>query len=165
MNKPDVKKVKQLLSEAPLGKYLGEYGIDVLAQRASVELQLSDNEILFQQDDTDNAFYIVKRGRLARFVKSEKSKREKILHIFERGDLMGELSFIDGAPHSSSAKALGDATVICFKEEDVKPLITEEPEVMYNFLKAVITRVHHVLSDITRQQLALSSYISGSQYR
>ncbi|NKQ41200.1 MAG: cyclic nucleotide-binding domain-containing protein [Sulfurovum sp.] len=165
MNKPDVKKVKQLLSEAPLGKYLGEYGIDVLSTCASIELHLGDNEILFHQDDTDNAFYIVKRGRLARFVKNDQSKREKILHIFERGDLMGELSFIDGAPHSSSAKSLGESIIICFKEKDIKPLITSEPEVMYSFTKAIITRVHHTLSDIIRQQMALTSYISGNQYR
>lgn len=165
MEKPDIKKVKQLLSEAPIGRYLGEYGIDVFSECASVELKLDDNELLFQQGDTDNSFYVLKQGRLARFVKDEKSGNEKIIHIFERGDLIGELSFIDGEPHSSSVKALGEATVICFKEESIMPLVSKEPEVMYQFMKAIVTRVHHTLSDISRQQMALASYISGSPFR
>ncbi len=165
MQKPDIKKVKQLLTEAPIGKYLGEYGINVFAECASVELKLDDNELLFQQGDTDNTFYILKRGRVARFVKDETTGREKITHIFERGDLIGELSFIDGQPHSTSVKALGEASVVCFKEENINPLITKEPEVMYQFMKAIIRRVHHTLADVSRQQLALSSYISGSPYR
>lgn len=165
MEKPDIKKVKQLLSEAPIGKYLGEYGIDVFSECANVELKLDDNELLFQQGDTDNTFYILERGRVARFVKDELTGREKVIHVFERGDLIGELSFIDGQAHSSSVKALGEATIVCFKEESIKPLITKEPEIMYQFMKAIITRVHHTLGDISRQQMALSSYISGSPYR
>ena len=165
MERPDIKKVKQLLSEAPIGKYLGEYGIDIFSECASVVLKLDDNELLFHQGDTDSAFYILKRGRVARFVKDEKTGREKIIHVYERGDLVGELSFVDGKPHSSSVKALGEATIVCFKEESITPLITKEPEVMYQFMKAIITRVHHTLGDISRQQMALSSYISGSPYR
>ncbi|MCF6244837.1 MAG: cyclic nucleotide-binding domain-containing protein [Sulfurovum sp.] len=165
MEKPDIKKVKQLLTEAPIGKYLGEYGIDVFAECASVELKLDDNELLFQQGDTDNTFYILKRGRVARFVKDEITGREKIIHIFERGDLIGELGFIAQQAHSTSVKALGEAVILCFKEEDIQPLIIKEPEVMYQFMKAVVTRVHHTLKDVSRQQMALSNYISGSPYR
>lgn len=165
MEKPNIKKVKQLLKDAPIGRYLGEYGVDVFAECASVELKLDDNELLFQQGDTDNSFYVLQQGRLARFVKDERTGNEKIIHIFESGDLIGELSFIDGEPHSSSVKALGEATVVCFKEESFTPLITKEPEVMYQFMKAIVTRVHHTLADISRQQIALSGYISGSPYR
>ncbi|PHS36903.1 MAG: cyclic nucleotide-binding protein [Sulfurovum sp.] len=165
MDRPNIKKVKQLLTEAPIGEYLGEYGIDIFSACAGVEIALNDNELLFQEDDTDNSFYIVKGGRLACFEKSAKDKREHILHVFERGDLIGEMSFIDGTAHACSVKALGEASVICFKEADIKKLITSEPEVMYDFMKAIITRAHHTLNDILRQQRALSSYISGNIYR
>ena len=56
--------------------------------------------------------------------------------------------------------ALGDATVFAFKTEDIKHFIHEHPQVMFDFMRAIIKRVHHTVSNISKQQLALAEYIS-----
>ena len=159
MKTPDIKQAKQLIMDAPIGQYIGEDGAQILADRACCELCLKDSEFIFHQGDIENSFYIVIDGRLA-LVNEKKDKNPQILHVLEKGDLVGELSFIDGTPHNTSCIALGDASVLRFKAEDVRPLITEHPMVMYNFMRAVIKRVHHTVSAIGKQQTALSDYIS-----
>ncbi len=164
MEKPDAKKVKKVIMEAPIGSYLGEDGAQIFAERACAELHFKDSEFLYKKGDLENSFYIVTKGRFGIINEIEKDKKPRIMHVLEKGDLVGELSFIDDTPHTASIMALGDASVLCFKAEDIKPLVTEEPEVMFDFMRAIIKRVHHTLADIGKQQMALSTYISTGSY-
>ncbi len=160
MKELDIEQVKKHIIEAPIGQYIGEDGAQILAEKACCELSLKDSEYLFRQGELENSFYIVTQGRLGLVKERKKDKSPYVLHVLEQGDLVGELSFIDDTPHATSCMALGDATVLRFKGEDIRPLITEEPILMFNFMRAVIKRVHHTISNIGQQQLALSDYIS-----
>jgi len=160
-NKPKTKEIKALILEAPIGEYIGDHGAQVLAEHADCEIKIKDNDFLFHHGDLENNFYILSSGRLV-YVKERKKKNKQphVLQILDKGDLVAELSFIDDTPHTTSCMALGDASVICFKADDIRPLITKEPQLMFDFMRAVIKRVHHTVSKISKQQMALSDYIS-----
>ena len=160
MKKPDRKQAKKLIMEAPIGEYIGEDGAQILADRACCEVILEDSEYLFHHGDMENSFYIVAEGRLALTKERKNNKNPHILHVLEKGDLVGELSFIDNTPNMTSVMALGKASVLRFKAEDISPLITEHPRFMFDFMRAVIKRVHHTVANISKQQMALSDYIS-----
>ncbi|MBL1321493.1 MAG: cyclic nucleotide-binding domain-containing protein [Methylophaga sp.] len=162
MNKPDSKRVKALLLAAPIGQYIGEQGSEILAECTSSEYEVADNDFLFHQGEEDHCFYFITSGHIA-LVKERKNKDKKprTLHILDKGDLVGELSFIDDTAHTASAMALGNAQVICFKEDDIRPLIMSQPQFMFDFMRAIIKRVHSTVSAIGKQQMALSDYISS----
>jgi len=71
----------------------------------------------------------------------------------------GELSFIDQTPHDLSVRALGQAAVLCFKAGDIQPLITQHPQLVYNFMRAVVKRVHSVVTTLAEHEMALQHYI------
>jgi CRP/FNR family cyclic AMP-dependent transcriptional regulator len=54
---------------------------------------------------------------------------------------------------------LGDAAVLCFNADDIKPLITEHPELIYNFMRTVIKRVHHLVDTLGEHELEMRQYI------
>ncbi len=162
MNKPDIDKIHELILEAPIGKYIGDRGARIFAEHACCVNELKDGDFLFKKGETTTSFYIVAEGRLA-LVKNKKKKKEekpRILHLLDEGDLVGELSFIDDTKHASTVIAIGDARVLQFKAEDIRPLILKEPQVMFDFMRAVVKRVHHTVTSISQQQLALSDYIA-----
>ncbi len=163
MNKPDTDSVKKLILEAPIGKYIGERGAQIFAEKACCIIDLKDGEFLYKKGETTTSFYILSEGRLALVKLKKKIDRPpQIMHILEPGDLVGELSFIDDTHHSSTVMALGDARVLQFKAEDIRPLILQEPQVMFDFMRAVIKRVHHTVSSISEQQQALTDYIASA---
>ncbi|KXF80598.1 Crp/Fnr family transcriptional regulator [Enterovibrio coralii] len=160
MNIPYEENVARLILEAPIGQYIGESGASILAQQAATEISLNDGEFLYRTGDVANSFYIVTSGRLAFCRENKSSGKINLLHTLHQGDLIGELSFIDGEPRSISVQALGAATVLCFHREDIDPLITSHPKLVFDFMRAVVKRVHHTVTAIGQQQAELADYIA-----
>jgi CRP/FNR family transcriptional regulator, cyclic AMP receptor protein len=159
MKEQDVDRIAAAIYEAPLGEYIGRDGAGILAAHAANERRLKDNEFLYRKGETTGSFYIVTEGRLAIVREKTTEPKEIILHILEKGDLVGELSFIDETPHALSVSALGDAAVLIFNADDIKPLITEEPELIYNFMRAVIKRVHQLVNTVRDHEMEMLQYI------
>lgn len=156
----EIDRIAAAIYEAPLGEYIGRDGAGILAARAANERRLKDKEYLYRKGDTTSSFYLVSEGHLA--ICREKSGQPDqviILHVLEKGDLVGELSFIDRTPHAQSVCALGDAAVLCFNADDIAPLITEQPELVYNFMRAVIKRVHQLVNVVGEHEMEMVQYI------
>ncbi|MDD1780708.1 cyclic nucleotide-binding domain-containing protein [Enterovibrio sp. ZSDZ35] len=160
MNIPNETNVVRLILDAPIGRYIGEDGAKVLAQQAATEISLTDGDFLYRAGDVANSFYIVTSGRLAFCRENKSTGKVSLLHTLNQGDLIGELSFIDGEPRTISVQALGEASVLCFNREDIDPLITTHPKLVFDFMRAVVKRVHHTVAAIGQQQAELADYIA-----
>lgn len=157
--KTNTEELAALIYGAPIGQYIGEIGAKVLAEHAAQKLDLKDDEVLCEKGISTNSFYIVAKGRLAITSEQKNKDTPAILHILEKGDLVGELSFIDGSAHSVTVRSLGNSCVISFNKADIDPLIKDNPELVFNFMRGVIKRVHSTLTAINRQQNELLTYI------
>lgn len=155
----NTEEITQLIYNAPIGQYIGEHGAKILAEKAAQKLVLEDDEVLCEKGVSTNSFYIITKGRLAITSEPKDKQAPAILHVLEKGDLVGELSFIDGSGHADTVRSLGNSCVISFNKADIDPLIKENPELIYNFMRAVIKRVHSTLTAINRQQNELFTYI------
>ena len=144
---------------APIGQYIKKEGAEILASCVTKELHLKSDEFLFHKDEKTESFYLVTKGRLA-LVQELKNGKLHFLHVLQKGDLIGELSFIDDTSHIVSVIALNDVSLYQFKSDSIKPLIVSEPIFMFNFMRAVIKRVHHTIRAINRKQKDLKEYIS-----
>ena len=149
-----------MIYEAPLGEYIGREGAGILAEHVASERRLMGDEFLYRKGEEARSFYIVTEGRLALVRERNNVGKEIIVHVLEKGDLTGELSFIDQLPHTLSARALGEAAVLCFDADDIKPLITEHPTLIFNFMRAVIKRVHTVVATVGEHEMELRQYIA-----
>ncbi|BAO80992.1 cAMP-binding protein - catabolite gene activator and regulatory subunit of cAMP-dependent protein kinase [Serpentinimonas raichei] len=159
MQEREVERIANLIYQAPLGEYIGRDGAAIMAAHAGSELRVKDQEFLFHQGDMTNSFYIVTEGRLGLVREKTETRREITVHVLEKGDLVGELSFIDQTPHDLSVRALGNAAVLCFKAGDIQPLITQHPQLVYNFMRAVVKRVHAVVTTLAEHEMELQQYI------
>ncbi|HHJ18781.1 MAG TPA: cyclic nucleotide-binding domain-containing protein, partial [Gammaproteobacteria bacterium] len=154
----DHNKLALVLQKTPLGKYLDAAGCQVLAEKAAEVRALNDNDQLFAEGDIDHTFYLICRGRLS--ITKGNKKPGVILSLLESGDLLGELSFVDGTPHSVNAHAVGDAKVVCFSQDKIKPLLKENPEVVYHVMRAIISQAHKTLIRMNHQHMELTRYIT-----
>jgi len=98
--------------------------IDALTEWVS----LPAGQLLFDEGDDGDAAYLVATGRLSVF-KQDAAGEEVLIGQLGRGDIVGELSLIDGEPRSATVYAVRDTRLIRFSREAYELLLDQYPRV------------------------------------
>jgi CRP/FNR family transcriptional regulator, cyclic AMP receptor protein len=85
-------------------------------------------EVLFHEGDPGDALFIVASGAVKVVVPSEDGE-EAILATLRRGDFLGELALLDGAPRSASAIALEPTEALALPRDQFRVLVATEPAI------------------------------------
>lgn len=128
----------------------------VLAELVSVR-DLKDGEILVRQGASDSHLYAVVSGALA--VARESNGQWVNLHVLTKGDLAGELGFMDGRPHYAALRAAGPTQVLSLEREKLESLLERNPVVVYRVMRAILRVVHVILNRLAMQTSELTNYL------
>jgi CRP-like cAMP-binding protein len=128
----------------------------VLAGVMSVR-DLADGEILVKEGASDNHLYAVVSGALA--VARQSEGQWINLHILTKGDLAGELGFMDGRPHYAALRAAGPTQVLSLEREKLESLLEREPVIVYRVMRAIFRVVHVILNRLAMQTSELTNYL------
>jgi CRP/FNR family cyclic AMP-dependent transcriptional regulator len=120
--------------------------------------QLADGEVLLKEGTRDNHLYVLVSGTLA-VVRNSGTPEEVVLFTLNAGDLVGELSFIDGTEHYASLIARGDTEVFGLEREQLESLLTAHPEIVYRVMRAIIRTAHNIQRRISMYSIELTNYI------
>ena len=120
-----------LLSDLP-----GRLSTDLFADAKLVRLAAGNT--LFLAGDSDDDCYRIEDGLLKVTMVSQ-SGNERILAFVGRGDIVGELSIIDGLPRSASVVAVRDATLSCLSRTAFETFAKKHPE-LYKSLVALLAK-------------------------
>jgi len=85
-------------------------------------------EVLFHEGDPGDALFIVASGAVKVVVPSEDGE-EAILATLRRGDFLGELALLDGAPRSASAIAMEPTETLALPRDQFRVLVATEPAI------------------------------------
>jgi CRP-like cAMP-binding protein len=154
--------LSEIVQHSPLALDISEQDCQVLAGIAEMHT-LKDNEVLFEEGVRENSVYLIVEGRLA-VTKGGEGNRTT-LHVLERGDLAGEMSFIDGTPHSATLMAHGDAKVLSLKRDRFESLLQSHPLVVYHVMRTIVRTVHSTLRRMNMQYIEMTNYISKTHGR
>ena len=136
-----------LLSRLP-GRVLA----DVFANAKTVKL--ATNKALFHAGDPGNGCYRVDEG-LLKVVMVSHTGSERILAFLGPGDIVGELSIIDGQPRSASVVAVRDSALSFLSRTAFEAFVEEHPQICKVLLTLLATRLRE--TDVT---VAAGSFLS-----
>jgi CRP/FNR family cyclic AMP-dependent transcriptional regulator len=108
-------------------------------EAAMVRRRYADGQVIFHMGDEGGSLYLITRGRVKVTIPSLRGE-EVILAILSAGEILGELSLIDGKPRSATVQALEDAEVLCLPRS-----------AFLSFLRARFETVLVVLEVISRR--------------
>ena len=130
----------------------------ILAKLVTVR-SLADGEVLVEQGASDDRLYVIVSGSLAVARRREADGEWINLHLLTRGDLAGELGFMDGRPHYAALRALGPTRVLCLARQKLESLLEREPVIVYRVMRAIFRVVHAVVNRMAMQTAELTNYI------
>lgn len=89
------------------------------------ELNLTPEDILYHENDSDNNIYIIRDGEIELFAETPNIERKTSLKILKKGDYFGEISFFSGVPRKTSAKSLSFSSLFMINREAFLSIIRE----------------------------------------
>jgi CRP/FNR family transcriptional regulator, cyclic AMP receptor protein len=96
-----------------------------LAGRAFLR-RFGAGQVLFTEGEPSDHLYVVRSGRVRILVRSVHGD-DMTLSVLGPGDVIGELSMIDGQPRSASAEAIGSAELVTLPADDVRAALRADP--------------------------------------
>jgi len=122
----DDKQISIFLKNIELFQDLNDGEREKLSHFFEIETHKKDT-LLFTENNPRKSLYILVEGEIELF-KSTPFGEEKRLTIFNKFDFLGEGAFIDDSPHSTSAKATLNSTVLILTREKFLQLEKEDSQ-------------------------------------
>jgi len=95
---------------------------------------------IFKRGDDGPWMAAILAGRVRMSIESNDGRRI-LLSMFERGEIFGERSTMDGLPRGANASAEEDCTLLIFKREEIMPLLYQYPDTMFSLIRILCNRL------------------------
>lgn len=149
----------QIIAQSVLGADLNEIECQALSAIAS-HRKLAKDEILFSEGESDDQLYVVVSGKID-VIKNLGSKDETVMAALKVGSLAGELSFIDGEPHSMTLKSRNDSEVIILHRADFEKLIDTQPMAVYHVMRAILRASHKLQRELNTRFMEMNRFVTN----
>jgi CRP/FNR family transcriptional regulator, cyclic AMP receptor protein len=145
------------LSQSKLATELTPAQAEALAATMTVR-DLKQGEVLVREGDSDDHLYVVVSGGLG-VVKAAATPNEVTLNVMRPGDVVGELSFLDGATRFASLVAMSETRVLGLSRGDLEALLDRDPHLVYRVMRAIVRIVHDIQRRLSMQTVELTNYL------
>jgi len=97
-------------------------------------------ETIIHQDEPGSMLYIIVNGQV-KITTVSLDGEDLIIALLSDNDFFGELSLLDGQPHSASAISMDTTQVMTLQRDDFLKVISNSPEMVSNLLTALSSRL------------------------
>jgi CRP/FNR family cyclic AMP-dependent transcriptional regulator len=112
-------------------------------EKCLVRRRYPGGQTLFHMGDEGGSLHFIERGRVKVTIPSY-SGEEMILAILGAGELLGELSLLDGEPRSATVQALEATETLCLNREDLLALMRDRFSVVEKILGVLARRIRNM---------------------
>ena len=110
----------------------------------------SDGEVIIQQGDTGECFYVVQSGRVEVVQTSEHGQQH--LAYLESGDSFGEMAIFEKEVRSATIRAVDEARVLKVDKKTLFRRIQEDPLLAVNLLKSMSHRIRDLSAQLAEKE-------------
>lgn len=113
-------------------------------------LSLQDGETLIKEGDEGNSLFVIIDGKIKVY---SKDFGEEPIQILERGEILGEVSFLKGVPRTATLIAEGETRIGELKGDKAKEILNPYPELMKILDEILEKRVYLLISKMKDENL------------
>jgi len=132
--------------------------------KACEERILVGGEELFHENDAGDSLFIVQSGRVDIF-KNIRGDVDRSLASFGPGDVIGEMSFIDGARRSATARTTESAEFLVLSRQSFAKVQKERPDIAAGFFRnmaAIVASRLRTTNELYREAVAFGIEATGA---
>lgn len=123
--------------------------------------EFSTGDTVFRESEDGQCLYLIKSGEV-KACKTAPDGELFTLTILKDGDIFGEMSFLDGRPHSSTIVTISDLKVFVVHRKDFETTIVESyPKITYKLMKNIVFNVHAIVRGMNTRYMEMVNYMWG----
>lgn len=140
-----------MIAEVPIFGLLDDEERDALSKMMDCR-DFKEGETVFHYGDPGGEIFILRSGRVELFVESTEGQKI-VLSENEKGDVIGELSFLDGGARTATAMASEDTEMLVMHRDRLLEFIDKHPHAAMDLL-TVIGRRLRATDELLRTQVS-----------
>jgi CRP/FNR family cyclic AMP-dependent transcriptional regulator len=140
-----------MIGDVPIFGLLDDEEREALAQMMDCR-NFKEGETIFHYGDPGGEIFILSTGRVELFVESMEGQK-LVLSENEKGDVIGELSFLDGGSRTATALAREDTQLLSMNRERLLDFIDKHPHAAMDLLTVVGRRLR-ATDELLRTQVS-----------
>ncbi len=140
-----------LIRRVPLFSMLNEEQATTIAESVT-KRRFKKGEFIVEAGQISNSLFIILNGK-AHVVSTDERGREAILANLKTGDYIGEMSLIDGQPHSASVKTETQTDVLLLARAQFMALLPLNAAMSHGIMRVLVQRLRQ--ADRKIESLAL----------
>jgi len=109
-----------------------------------------DGEVIIQQGNTGECFYVVQSGRVEVIQSSEHGQQH--LAYLKSGDSFGEMAIFEKVVRSATIRAVGEARVLKVDKKTLFRRIQEDPLLAVGLLKSMSQRIRDLSDQLAEKE-------------
>ncbi len=149
-----------MIGEVQIFGLLDEEEREALAQMMNSR-DFKAGEAIFQYGDPGGEIFILRNGSVEVYVESTDGEKI-ILAENEKGDVLGELSFLDGGPRTATAVAREDTQTLSMHRERLLEFVDKHPHAAMDLLTVVGRRLRST-DDLLRTRVSRNINVEEEQ--
>jgi CRP-like cAMP-binding protein len=133
--------------------------------RACEDRTLVAGEELFHENDAGDSLFIVQSGRVDVF-KNIRGDVDRGLTSLGPGDVLGEMSFIDGARRSATARTAERSEFLVLSRQHFARVQSERPDIAASFFRnmaAIVAARLRLTNELYREAVSFGLEATGAQ--
>jgi CRP/FNR family cyclic AMP-dependent transcriptional regulator len=142
------------LREIPLFATLNPEELTDLIGRLLTE-RYEANTVILWMDETGDKFYVIEQGQV-RISSINKDGRETTLGVQDEGTFFGELSLLDGGPHTATVRTITETTLLTINRSTFYNYLDNHPQFSRTLLAILVDRLR-------TNTTTMREHISGSR--
>ncbi|OGQ59129.1 MAG: hypothetical protein A3J24_09225, partial [Deltaproteobacteria bacterium RIFCSPLOWO2_02_FULL_53_8] len=117
-------------------------------------------DTIFKESEDGQTIYIIKKGEV-KACKVAPDGELFTLTIMKDGDIFGEMSFLDGRPHSSTIVAVSDVETYLIDMSDFEGLVDKNPRIIFKLMKNIVFTIHSIVRGMNSRYIEMINYMWG----
>ena len=142
-----------------LGQDLNEKECEILAKAVKIR-KVAKGDILFDAGSKDETLYILVSGKLE-VLKMLTADKSLSIDTLKEGSMTGELSFLDGNPHSMRLIAKKDSEVLMLQRKQFEEMIEKHPHLTFNVMRSILRYSHKLQRKMNTKYLEMHRMIQN----
>lgn len=151
----DIKKLKEM----SFFSYLNDEELVAVKDIITVE-EFPAGSIVFDEGVDGHTLHVIKAGEV-KVTKKDPEGKEQVLTLLKDGDIFGEMSFLDGRPHSATITAVQNSKILKIEGTDFDAFVERHPKAAYKIMKTIVFQVDSIVRRMNSTYVDMLSYMFG----